>query len=167
VTYSPSFESYNELHSGRNLANAQKSQPGSARTRRSSMNAFSESQEMTLNKQLGQIQQSIADSQTRTCKLIFENNNILEGIIKSQKIKKLKEMFIKKIMRTSTAAPPVEFNIFEGKENDSLLRKEGIEVPNTFSNLLNILSVFQIISLLFIYSVSITFFDLLSASSSL
>jgi hypothetical protein len=44
-------------------------------------------------------------------RLIYGESN-LEGIIKTQKIKKLKKLFIDKIGRTSTACPPVEFNIF-------------------------------------------------------
>ena len=76
-------------------------------------------------------------------------------------------MFIKKIMRTSTAAEPVEFDIFSMMEKDSLLKSEGIDLPQFISNLLNLLSVLQIISLLFIYSISITFIDLMNTSTSL
>jgi hypothetical protein len=70
-------------------------------------------------------------------------------------------------MRTSTAAEPVEFDIFSMMEKDSLLKSEGIDLPQFISNLLNLLSVLQIISLLFIYSISITFIDLMNTSTSL
>ena len=67
-------------------------------------------------------------------------------------------------MRTSTAAQPVEFDIFSVMHKDSLLKSKGIELPQFISNLLNLLSVLQIISLLFIYSISITFIDLMNTS---
>lgn len=106
--------------------------------------------------------QKITDTKAGTCKLIFENNNILEGIIRSQKIKKLKDMFIKKIRRTSTAATPVHFDLLSATEGESILAGKGVEVPQGLSNFLNLLSVVQILCLLFIYSVSIAFQDLIS-----
>ena len=41
-------------------------------------------------------------------KLLFEKNHVLKGIVKSQKIKKIKQNFINKISRTSTARPPID-----------------------------------------------------------
>jgi hypothetical protein len=118
---------------------------------------------MTLHKQMDQIQKTLEERKSsHTCKLIFENNNILEGIIKSQKIKKLQKTFMKKIGRTSTVCDPIEFNLFSDSEKSSLLSNSGIDVLPVISNLLNLLSVIQIVTLLFIYSVSIVFEDLIS-----
>lgn len=71
-------------------------------------------------------------------------------------------MFIKKTRRTSTAAAPVHFSLLAGLERDNLLGGKGIDVPQGLSNFLNVLSVIQIMCLLFIYSVSIAFQDLIS-----
>jgi hypothetical protein len=161
VTYSPSLQSHADLYSERTLKQAQ-TMPGH---RRSTLLGLSGEQERTLDRQLDQMHQKISDSKGGTCKLIFENNNILEGIIRSQKIKKLQDMFIKKIRRTSTAATPVHFTLFSSMEGESILGGKGVEVPQGLSNFLNVLSVLQILCLLFIYSVSITFQDLMSENS--
>lgn len=157
MSYSPSVQTHSELYSERTLKQAQ-TLPGH---RRSSLLGLSGEQEKTIDLQLNQMHKKMTDSKRGTCKLIFENNNILEGIIRSQKIKKLKEMFIKKIRRTSTAATPVHFTLFSGMEGESILAGKGVDVPPGLSNFLNVLSVLQIICLLFIYSVSIAFQDLI------
>ena len=72
------------------------------------------------------MQKTMDERKGADCRLIFEKNNILEGIIKGQKIKKLQNNFIKKISRTSTVAPPVEFNVFDNWEKSNVLNLTGI-----------------------------------------
>jgi len=47
--------------------------------------------------------EAVEENQANSNKFIFEKNHVLKGIVKSQKIKKLKNNFIQKISRTSTA----------------------------------------------------------------
>jgi len=55
-----------------------------------------------------------ADSKKKnSCRLLFEKNNILQGIVQAQKISNLKKNFIKKIRRSSPYYPPVDYKITE------------------------------------------------------
>lgn len=94
--------------------------------------------------------------------MLFESNNILEGIVRTQKIKNLRDNFIKKIRRTSTCHQAVSFDKINNDENEGFLFMKGIEVKPLLENILNSLSVIQIISLLTVYSVSVVFEDLLN-----
>jgi hypothetical protein len=104
---------------------------------------------------------------SKNSKIIFEKNNSLEMIVRSQKINNIRDNFIRKVTRTSTSHPPVNYTQFSDYDKDSLLNLPGIELPPIVDSLFNFLSVIQISTLLVVYSISITFEDLIRKSDAL
>jgi hypothetical protein len=123
--------------------------------------------EEDLSEQLSKMRTAVEEKKRGTCKLIFEKNNILEGIVRSQKIKKLQNTFLRKIQRTSTTQPPVAYDQFADWSDNSFLHFRGIELHPLVDSLLNLLSVLQIISLLVVYSLSLVYENLLRSSLAL
>ena len=98
---------------------------------------------------------------------MFEKNHILKGIVKNQKIHRIKDNFIKKISRTSTAHPPVDTeNLFEN-DDSSWLNFEGFEIPALLETVMNLLSVVQVLGLLIAYSLSMAFTELAASEENL
>jgi nucleoid DNA-binding protein len=106
------------------------------------------------------MKQAVDQKQSQSCKLIFEKNNLLEGIVRSQKIKNLQNNFLRKIKRTATTQAPVELPQFGEWQRDQQANWKGLELPPLLDNCLNLLSVLQIITLLVVYSLSLIFEEL-------
>lgn len=124
-------------------------------------------EEEELSEQLARMRTAVEQKKRGSCKLIFEKNNILEGIVRSQKIKKLQNTFLRKIQRTSTTQPPVAYDQFADWSDNPFLHFRGIELHPLVDSLLNLLSVLQIITLLVVYSLSLVYENLLRSSVAL
>ena len=98
----------------------------------------------------------------KSCKFFFENNNILEGMVKAQKVKNITRNFVKKVRRSSLHFAPVQYDKLKLLHEGGILFMKGLELPRLADMLMSLLSVLQIILLLVIYTLSIVFSELMS-----
>jgi len=79
-----------------------------------------------MDRQVTKMKNASKLKKTDTSKIIFEKNNTLELIVKSQKINNIKNNFIRKVTRTSTSHPPVDYTQFSDWDKTTFLNYRGI-----------------------------------------